>query len=106
DDILQEAEAPAPIDLLALDFAERELDALLGFDFARWRPRLILLADDVTSLQKRRFLKASGYQLIRHIGRNGWYVPDDSDIGPDYWTIVGKYYLTRPFRKLWKALRR
>ena len=34
DDILREAEVPAPFDLLALDVHGHELDALLGFDFA------------------------------------------------------------------------
>jgi hypothetical protein len=33
-------------------------------------------------------------------------VPADTDIAADHWTIVGKYYLTMPFRKLRKALRR
>ena len=49
DDILREAEAPTPLDLIVLDVYGHELDALLGFDFGRWRPRLIVIADPVVN---------------------------------------------------------
>lgn len=108
DGLLEEAEAPAPIDLLSIDVEGHELDVLLGFDFERWRPRLILLEDHVSDLQKPKFLKESGYRLIRHVGNNGWYVPKDDavDAGQtDRWSIVRKYYLALPFRKARNASR-
>ena len=106
DDILREAEAPAPFDLLALDAHGRELDALLGFDFERWRPRLIVIADPVVNLQRHRFLKESGYRLIRRAGGRGWYVPAGSAVSSERWSIVREYYLALPFRMAWHALRR
>ena len=48
----REAEAPAPIDLLVLDVDGHELDVLLGFDFQRWQPRLILIADPIVNLTR------------------------------------------------------
>jgi FkbM family methyltransferase len=108
DDILREAEAPAPFDLLTLDAHGRELDALLGFDFERWRPRLIVIADPIANLQRHRFLKESGYRLIRRAGGCGWYVPAGSPAAAtrERWSILRDYYLALPFRMAWHALRR
>ena len=108
DDILRETEAPTPLDLLALDAHGRELDALLGFDFARWQPRLIVIADPAANLQRHRFLKESGYRLIRRVAGCGWYVPAGSPAAaqPERWRIVRDYYLALPFRMAWHALRR
>jgi hypothetical protein len=82
---------------------------LRGFDFARWRPRLILLEDHVTSLAKHRFLTAAGYTLIRRTGLNGWYVPREGAPALNWfgrWQILRKYYLALPFRVLRDAKRR
>jgi hypothetical protein len=108
DSILAEAEAPTPIDLIALAVGGQELEALLGFDFGRWRPRLILLEDHVVDLEKRRFLGESGYRLLRHVGNNGWYVPADSPAKasePERREIMRKYVLALPLRMLGNALR-
>jgi FkbM family methyltransferase len=109
DSILEEAGAPRPLDLLSVDVEGHELDVLRGFDFARWQPRLILLEDHVTSLDKHRFLTRAGYRLMRRTGLNGWYVPQD--VAPDMdwtgrWQIFRKYYLGLPFRILRDARRR
>jgi hypothetical protein len=108
DDVLREAEAPVSIDLLALDAHGRELDALLGFDFERWQVRLIAIADPVVDLQRHRFLKESGYRLIRRSGGRGWYVPAGSPDAAqrERWPIVSDYYVKLPFRKARHALRR
>lgn len=106
DDLLAEAEAPAPFDLLVLDIHGRELDALLGFDFERWRPRLIVIADPVVDLQRHRFLNESGYRAIRRDAGCGWYVPKDNAVSVERWPILRDYYLLMPFRKAWHALRR
>ena len=101
DDILIEANAPVPFDFLSVDVEGHELEVLSGFDFARWRPRLILLEDHVGNLAKHRFLKCAGYRLIRRCENNGWYVPRDAAaaVAPgDRWEIVRKYYLALPFR--------
>jgi FkbM family methyltransferase len=108
DDILQQAEAPMPVDLLALDANGLELDALLGFDFRRWRPRLIVIADPAVDLQRYRFLKESGYQLVRRAAGRGWYVVAGTPAAERRarWGIVRDYYLLLPFRKLRRALSR
>lgn len=109
DQVLDEANAPCPIDFLSIDVEGHELDVLSGFDFGRWRPRLILLEDHVTSLDKHSFLERAGYRLIRRTGLNGWYVP--KDVAPildlsGRWQIIRKYYLALPFRILRDAKRR
>lgn len=106
DDVLREAEAPAPLDFLALDVHGLELDALLGFDFAHWQPELIAIADPAADLDRHRFLKASGYRLIRRVAGCGWYVPADSPVAAQRWQILLHYYLALPFRKARRALRR
>lgn len=108
DDILVQASAPSPIDFLSIDVEGHELDVLQGFDFARWRPRLILLEDHVSDLSKHNFLQSCGYRLVRRVGNNGWYIPEKEllKIGwPERWEIWRKYYLGLPFRRARNALR-
>jgi len=109
DDILNEARAPAGLELLSIDVEGHELEVLGGFDLARWQPRLILLEDHVGDLSKHRFLTAAGYRLVRRCENNGWYVPRDATVvvGPrERWDIVRKYYLALPFRIARNASRR
>ena len=47
-----DAHAPRAFDLLSVDVEGHELDVLRGFDFGRWRPRLILLEDHVNNLDQ------------------------------------------------------
>ena len=89
------------IDLMSVDVEGHELEVLSGFDFARWQPRLILLEDHVSSLDKHRFMLRSGYRLMRRTGLNGWYVPAAAAPKMDFvgrWQIFRKYYLALPFR--------
>jgi FkbM family methyltransferase len=109
DDMLTEAAAPTPIDFLSIDIEGHEIEAFAGFDFARWRPRLILMEDHITSLAKHRLLLRSGYRLIRRTGLNGWYVPAAAAprrglLGS--WSLARKYYLALPIRMLREAKRR
>jgi FkbM family methyltransferase len=109
DDILTEAAALPPIDLLSIDVEGHEVEVLSGFDFGRWQPRLILVEDHVHSLHTHRYLKRSGYRLIRRLGHDGWYVPADSStrIAPaERFEILRKYYLALPFRAVRNMLRR
>lgn len=109
DAVLREAGAPHPLDLLSVDVEGHELEVLAGFDFAYWRPRLILLEDHVTSLDKHAYLTRAGYRLIRRTGLNGWYVPRAEAPALDWtgrWQILRKYYLALPFRVLRDAKRR
>ena len=109
DDILIEARAPVGFDFLSIDVEGHELEVLSGFDFARWRPRLVLLEDFVGNLSKHRFLRAAGYRLVRRFDNNGWYIPADASIrlSPrERWLIARKYYLGLPFRIARNASRR
>jgi FkbM family methyltransferase len=109
DQILEQAEAPSPIDFLSIDVEGHELEVLRGLTLTRWRPRLILLEDHVGHLQKLHFMQGVGYRLVRHSHYNGWYVPKDSpvDFGwKDRWRILRKYYLNLPFRMLRDGSRR
>ncbi|MGI8527014.1 MAG: FkbM family methyltransferase [Pseudolabrys sp.] len=109
DEMLIEAQAPAPIDFLSVDIEGHELEALRGFDFRRWRPRLILLEDHVANRDKLRFMTTAGYRLIRYAVFNSWYVPADSAARAgwrDRFGIWRKYYLALPFRVLRNASRR
>jgi FkbM family methyltransferase len=109
DDILSEAGAPNSFGLLSVDVEGHELEVLSGFDFFRWRPRLILLEDHVGSLDKHRFMQAAGYQLIRRCENNGWYVPRAEAVAVgarERWNIIRKYYLALPFRIARNASRR
>jgi FkbM family methyltransferase len=109
DDVLVEARAPAQFDFLSIDVEGHELEVLSGFDLARWRPRLILIEDHVGNLKRHKFLKRSGYRLIRRVENNGWYVPRDAvvAVGPrERWDIIRKYYLGLPFRIARNASRR
>ena len=109
DAILTEAGAPSPIDFVAVDVEGHEIEVLRGFDFARWRPRLILLEDLVVDLRLHQFMQARGYKWIRRTDINSWYVPVDAAIGVSAlgrWQFFRKYYLGTPFRLLRNALRR
>ena len=109
DSILEEAEAPGPIDMLSIDVEGHETEVLRGFDFSRWQPLLILVEDHVNNLQTHRYLKRNGYRLSRRLGHNGWYVPAAEAVAvssSERWEILRKYYLALPFRVVRNAGRR
>jgi FkbM family methyltransferase len=108
DDILQEANAPAPIDFVSIDVEGHETEVLSGFDLEHWRPRLILIEDHVTNLATHRYLTRAGYRIIRRTGLNGWYVPqaEAPRVGLGWWQIARKYYFALPIRMLRDRKRR
>jgi FkbM family methyltransferase len=108
DDILEQAGAPSPIDFVSIDVEGHEVEVLSGFDLARWRPRLILVEDHVTSLATHRAFTRAGYRLIRRTGPNGWYVPQQQApaVGFGWWQLARKYYFALPIRMLRDRRRR
>lgn len=107
DTILRDAQAPVGFDLLSIDIEGHELVALSGFDFAYWKPRLVLIEDHVTHLKKHQLMTQNGYQLLLRTGLNSWYVP----ASPAYTASLAarfeffrKYYLGLPLRK-WRYSR-
>jgi FkbM family methyltransferase len=109
DDILTEAKAPVPIDLLSIDVESHEIEVLDGVTLARWRPRLILIEDLALNLRIHRLLQSHGYKWVRRTGLNGWYVPADSPFAVSAlgrWQFVRKHYLGVPFRHIREAKRK
>lgn len=109
DSVLEEAGLEA-IDFLSIDVEGMEISALSGFDFARYRPKLILIEDHAESHDKHRFLRSKGYRFINRIGCNNWYVPKgfhDFSLPSrtSQFEFFRKYYLSMPFRKLRLALK-
>ncbi len=111
DSIVQEAGTPR-VDLLSIDTQGTELDVLMGFDLRKHRPRLILLEDHVTALDKHRHLRSQGYKLVRRTELNNWYIPDEAQppkLDPgEKLKLFRKVFLGMPFRKLraWRHRRR
>jgi FkbM family methyltransferase len=109
DAILAGSAAPSPIDLLAVDVEGHEVEVLRGFDFARWRPRLVLVEDHVLDLGLHRFMLSRGYVWVRRTDINSWYVPA-ADAWPigwlGRWQFFRKYHLATPFRRAREMLRR
>jgi FkbM family methyltransferase len=109
DDILDEAKAPTPIDLLSIDVENHEIEVLSGVTLTRWRPRLILIEDLALNLRIHRLLISRGYKWVRRTGLNSWYMPADSamTVSPfGQWQFVRKHYLGVPFRHLREAKRK
>jgi FkbM family methyltransferase len=109
DDILDEADAPIPIDLLSIDVESHEIEVLNGVSLARWRPRLILIEDLALNLRIHRYLQSRGYKWVRRTGLNGWYVPADLPFPVSlfgHWQFVRKHYLGVPFRHVRETKRK
>jgi FkbM family methyltransferase len=102
DSILAEAGLDR-VDFLSIDVEGAELAVLRGFSIARYRPRLILVEDDVHDLTKHAHLAAHGYKLVRRTALNNWYVPRDTPfpISPfGRWQLIRKLYLGTWWRRL------
>jgi FkbM family methyltransferase len=96
------------IDFLSIDVEGAELDVLKGLSLAKYRPRLILLEDDVHSRDKHLYMAAHGYKLVRRTNLNNWYVPANMDFSISIfgrWQLFRKLYLGAPLRR-WKFRRR
>jgi FkbM family methyltransferase len=96
------------VDYLVLDTEGMELAAMNGFDFARYRPQVVLIEDRHDNLAKHRYLRTQGYRLVRRFGSNNCYVPQGMKVNvpwSEHWRLIRKVYLSAPFRKLRKASR-
>ncbi|MEP9351264.1 FkbM family methyltransferase [Xanthobacter sp. KR7-225] len=68
------------VDFLSIDVEGSEPDVLRGFDFARHRPKLILIDDRERFAETRRVMARNRYRLVRRTGHNSWFVPHDAGI--------------------------
>jgi FkbM family methyltransferase len=109
DKVLSEAGADK-IDFLSLDVEGHEIEVMRGFNFEKYRPRLILIEDGVRTLDKHRFLTRHGYKLVKRTTLNNWYVPKGQPFHMTFWLerleLFRKMFLGLPFRKIRLFLRR
>lgn len=97
------------LDFLSLDLEGFELPALQGLDFARIRPRVVIIEDRLENLSRHRFMLRQRYRLVRRNGSNNWYLPAEEGFAVDFLTrlkLFRKCYLSLPFRHLRDGLRK
>lgn len=106
DQILEQAGATR-VDFVSMDTEGTELNVLMGFNLERWKPRLLLIEDQVHSLKKHFHMKRHGYRLVKRTSFNNWYIPVGAarprvTFG-ERWNLVRKMYIATPWRvgKLW-----
>lgn len=102
DAILRAHNAPVGFDFLSIDIEGHELVALSGFSFDMWQPRLVLIEDHVTHLNKHQLMRLNNYQLLMRTGLNSWYVPANAAYTSSLagkFEYLRKYYLGLPLRK-------
>jgi FkbM family methyltransferase len=109
DEVLADANAPAPLDFVAIDVESHEIDVLKGFDLDHWRPKLLLVEDIVLNLRLHRYLRSRKYKWVRRTAINSWYVPESATFSVSLfgrWQFARKYYLSTPLRHLRDVLRK
>lgn len=102
DSVLQDNDVQT-IDMMSIDIEGHEMEMFAGFSLMRWKPRLVLLEDHVTTHEKHRHMVSSGYQLIFRTGLNSWYVPVEEGFslsGIANFQKFRKYWLGLPGRKI------
>ena len=90
------------INLLSIDVEGHEIELFKGFDIRRWRPKLVLLEDHVTTQDKHRFMINNDYQFLLRTGLNTWYVQNANEYSVSLkseFEFFRKYWLGLFFRK-------
>lgn len=103
DSILEENNIKENFDLISIDVEGHEIELFKGFDIRRWRPKLVLLEDHVTTQDKHRFMISNGYQFLLRTGLNTWYVHNANEYAVSLkseFEFFRKYWLGLFFRKL------
>jgi hypothetical protein len=103
DSILEENNIEVNFDLLSIDVEGHEIELFKGFDIQRWKPKLVLLEDHVTSQDKHKFMITNGYKFLLRTGLNTWYIQNTDGYAislKSKFEFIRKYYLGILFRKL------
>ncbi len=101
DSIIQN-ELHGRVDFISIDVEGHEADVLAGLDLRRWRPRLVLVEDDMQSLHTSMALWRKGYRMLRRTQNNNWWIPADARDRmslQERWRMLGKF-LRMPVRAL------
>lgn len=99
-DSIIERELGGRVDFISIDVEGHEPEVLRGLRLERFRPRLMLVEDDMSSLETSRLLWARGYRMLRRTQNNNWWIPDGSPhrMWPrERWRMLGKF-LRWPYR--------
>lgn len=103
DSILEENHIKENFDLISIDVEGHEIELFKGFDIKRWRPKLVLLEDHVTTQDKHKFMISNGYQFLLRTGLNTWYVRNANEYFvslKSQFEFFRKYWLGILFRKM------
>lgn len=93
-DSIIERELGGRVDFISIDVEGHEPQVLRGLSLGRFRPRLMLVEDDMSSLETSRLLWARGYRMLRRTQNNNWWVPNESPyrMWPrERWRMLGKF---------------
>ncbi len=108
DDILEEINPPA-IDFVSIDVEGSQLNVLRGFNLGKYRPKLLLVEDQLYDLRTHRYLRRHDYYLAKRTSRNSWYLPVGTPFALttalERFLLWQKLWLRTPFRKLRRAWR-
>lgn len=99
-DSIIEEELGGRLDFLSIDVEGHEPEVLRGLSLVRARPRLVLVEDDMSSLETSRMLWARGYRMLRRTQNNNWWIPRESSDrmrSHERWRMLGKF-LRWPYR--------
>ena len=79
--ILDEAGAPAPVDVVSIDVEGHELNVLRGLDFDKYRPRVLVIEalDAGAAAELEAFMSGKGYRKARQISSNLLFCRDEAD---------------------------
>ena len=96
--ILSDNKIQPGFEFLSIDIEGHEMEMFKGFDIRKWKPKLILLEDHVTSHLKHNLMVSNGYQLLLRTGINSLYVPSSEKYN---FSIKARLEF---FRKYWLGL--
>lgn len=81
DRILQDANAPVPLDIVSIDVEGTEMQVLKGFDVEKYEPRVLVIEamSDEEKAEMYVYMKRLGYIKARELGGNGFYCRNRKD---------------------------
>ena len=79
--VLEQLDAPVPLDIVSIDVEGAEMRVLEGFDLAHFRPRVMVIEaiDNLRESDLDLYLERYGYYKSRVLGENGIYCRSQSD---------------------------